>query len=91
MSLLVNTWSLLRNTVLLSFLLSTGEGKVQTVNLELLSLLTACRPLRSFYGASLPTPDLSMGSLSVLSSHQAVGDVAVFLNEYVKVSCRVQC
>ena len=40
-------------------------------------------PIRSFYGASIPTPDLSTDALGYLSSHQAVGDIARFLGEYV--------
>jgi serine protease 16 len=36
-----------------------------------------------FYGASIPTADLTTESLSLLSSHQAIGDIARFLNGYV--------
>jgi hypothetical protein len=37
-----------------------------------------------FYGASIPTADQSMESLTLLSSHQSIGDIAVFVNEFVK-------
>lgn len=36
-----------------------------------------------YYGASIPTPDFTTANMAYLSSHQAVGDVARFLNEFV--------
>lgn len=42
-----------------------------------------------FYGASAPTDDLSTENLKYLSSHQAVGDVARFLREYVAAKYNV--
>lgn len=36
-----------------------------------------------YYGASIPTPDLTTPNMAYLSSHQAVGDVARFLSEFV--------
>lgn len=38
-----------------------------------------------YYGASVPTGDMSVDNMGYLSSHQAVGDVARFLREYVAV------
>ena len=42
-----------------------------------------------FYGASIPTKDLSVESMGYLSSHQAVGDIARFLEEYVPTKWNV--
>lgn len=39
-----------------------------------------------FYGASAPTADLSVDSLGLLTSQQAVGDVARFLATYVRTA-----
>lgn len=39
-----------------------------------------------FYGASIPTADLSTDSLSLLSSHQSIADISRFLVEYVAVA-----
>lgn len=36
-----------------------------------------------FYGASAPTADMSVDNLGYLSSHQAIADIARFLNEFV--------
>lgn len=36
-----------------------------------------------YYGASIPTADLSTPNMRYLSSHQAVGDVALFITQYV--------
>lgn len=36
-----------------------------------------------FYGASIPTSDMSNDNMKYLSSHQAIGDTARFLREYV--------
>jgi serine protease 16 len=36
-----------------------------------------------FYGASIPTVDLTTESLALLSSHQAIGDIASFLRNHV--------
>jgi serine protease 16 len=42
-----------------------------------------------YYGASIPTPDFSIDNLAYLSSHQAVGDVARFLGEFVPTQWNV--
>jgi serine protease 16 len=36
-----------------------------------------------FYGASIPTPDITTQSLRLLSNHQAIGDVAFFITQYL--------
>ena len=38
-----------------------------------------------FYGASSPTGDMSEESLALLSSHQAIGDLANFISTFVRV------
>lgn len=42
-----------------------------------------------FYGASIPTPDLSTANLRVLSSHQAVADVSTFITQYLQPTFNV--
>lgn len=36
-----------------------------------------------FFGASVPTPDLSLASMRYLSTHQALADISRFISEFL--------